>query len=104
MTTAMTANEMVAAVEGNVGREVFVSYLAGNPPTERAIREARRAKMEGMARRHFTGKIHAVKTNKKGEPYLVIATPNRDNESTGEQWNYRSFNPQLGTLLTIEVL
>lgn len=101
----MTEAEMLAALAGvPEGADLFVSYVAGRAPTDRAIREAQRATRAGQARRHFTGKLHRVWRTQKGEAVLTVLTPDRDDERTGAQEAYRTFNPSLGTLLGVTVL
>ena len=101
----LSAVDMVQKLAGvPEGAQVFVSYLAGRPPTGRAIREARRARREGMARRHFTGRLHRVWMTKAGEPVMTVLCDNRDDERTGAKEAYRTFNPALGTMLTLEVV
>lgn len=101
----LSATDMVRKLEGvPEGATVFVSYLAGREPTPRAVRESERARREGYAPRHFFGKLHRVWTSKKGDPILTVLCDNRDDERTGSREGYRSFNPNLGTMLMVEVL
>jgi hypothetical protein len=101
----MDEQAMVAALAGvPEGADLFVSYVAGRAPTERACREARRSEREGLARRHFLGKLHRVWRTQSGETVLTVLCENRDDERTGRQEAYRTFNPSLGTLLGVTVL
>jgi len=101
----MTEREMLDKLNGvPQGAKVFVSYLAGRKPTARAIREAERARREGLAMRHFTGTLTEVRTTKKGEAIMTVLADVRDNEQTGAHEHFRSFNPSLGQLLHVEVL
>jgi hypothetical protein len=93
------------------GALVFVSYLAGRAPTERAIQEAqpyteKQPMGEGMARRHFVGALEGIRTTKNGERVLTILAYNRDSLKNGvrQACGFRSFNPSLGVLLSVEVL
>lgn len=101
----MTEQEMLQKLAGaQQGDTVFVSYLAGRAPNARAIREAERAKREGLAKRHFFGKLESVWTTKKGQSVVTVLCDNRDDERRGTEDGYRTFNPALGTLLSIEVI
>jgi len=86
------------------GAQVFVSYLAGRPPTDRAIREARRAERMGLAKRHYTGTLVSRRLNQKGEIIFTVLSTTRDDERRGTEDGYRTFNPALGTLLSFEQL
>jgi len=87
---------------------VFVSYTAGRPPTERAILEAQRwVQGQGMARRHFVGKLHRVWESKNGDLLLTILCDNRDKilpNGTLAPPNYRTINPNLGKLISLEII
>ncbi len=101
----LSATDMMRKLSGvSEGSQIFVSYLAGRPPTDRAIREARRSRREGIAHRHFVGKFHRVWVTKKGDPVLTVLCTNRDDERTGSQEAYRTFNPAIGTMLTLEIV
>lgn len=86
------------------GAVVFVSYLAGRPPTERAVREAQRAHKMGLNRRHFFGKLESCRTTRKGEFVFTVLCDHRDDERRGTEDGYRTINPSLGTLLSLEVI
>jgi hypothetical protein len=106
---ALTAQEMLAKLEGvEKGREVFVSYLAGRPPTDRAKREAAKADEAydcPIPKRWYQGRLEAVWTTKKGEPVMTLLSTTRYNEDKPDaEGHYRTFNPALGTLLSLEVL
>lgn len=90
--------------QAGVGAQVFVSYEAGRVPTSRAQREARRAVEQGISRRHFVGKVIKFDVNRNGEFYFTILTEERDDERRGKENAFRSFNPDLGVVLTLEVL
>jgi hypothetical protein len=81
---------------------VFVSYLAGRRPSTQALRECSRAGEEGISPRHFTGHFKKVWVTKRGEPVLSVWVEERD--SKGRQGAFRTFNPSLGKLLSLEVL
>ncbi len=106
MPQGMTAQEMLDKLQGvEPGASVFVSYLAGRPPTERAKREAQKADHEGYTKRWFQGKLEKVWTTKKGEPVMTVLSATRYNEDKPDaEGHYRTFNPALGTLLSLEVL
>lgn len=90
--------------EAPEGAVLFVSYRAGRAPTERAEREAARACREGIARHHFLGTLASKRVTRRGEFVFTVLCGNRDNEATGEQQGYRSFNPSLGRVLSLEVI
>ena len=105
MRTPMTEKEMLEKLEGvPEGSTLFVSYLAGRPPTARAIREAERSRREGIARRHSVGKLERVWVTKKGEAVLTVLCENRDDERRGTRDGYRTYNPSLGQLLSVELV
>lgn len=102
---AMTGKEMVKALTGVPrGAKVFVSYDVGREPTVRAIREADRARREGLANRHFIGYLTEVRTTKRGDSIFTVLCDNRDDERRGAKTGYRTFNPSLGQLHGVEVL
>jgi len=86
------------------GATLFVSYLAGREPTERAVREAGRAETEGMARRHLFGTLVSRRTTRRGDFVFTVLCDNRDDERRGTLDGYRTINPNLGSLLTLEVI
>lgn len=89
------------------GSLLFVSYKAGKPPTDRALLESERAvHVEGMSKRHFVGTFESLWVTRKGATVLTIMAFNRD-KMTGDglvEGGYRTFNPELGELLTLEVI
>lgn len=97
-------NAMKALVGVPEGALLFVSYVAGREPTDRAVREAERSRREGIARRHFVGKLASQRVTKKGEYVFTVLCDNRDDERRGTRDGYRTFNPSLGNLLTVEVV
>lgn len=103
---ALTAQEMLDRLNGvGKGQRVFVSYLAGRPPTARAEREAQKADDEGYSKRWFEGVLEAVWVTKKGQPVMTVLSTTRYNEDDpSAEGHYRTFNPALGQLLTLEVL
>ena len=105
----LNEKDVLATLDGlGVGSVLFVSYEAGREATDRAIQESQRALDAGIASRHFVGTLEAVKVNKKGETYFLVYTLERDRRvlETGEleAGAYRSFNPSLGKLLSLEVV
>ncbi len=88
------------------GSIVFVSYTAGRRPCPQALRECARAVDEGLALRHFTGKLEGVHKAKNGQYYFTVWVEERDSAKDGSltPGNFRAFNPSLGTLHTLEVI
>ena len=104
---AMTAQQMLDALQDvPPGTEIFVSYLAGRPPKERAVREAKKAEDEGYNKRWLQGRLERVwTTKKKQEPVLTLFTYTRYNEDQpSAEGHYRTINPALGQLLSLEVV
>jgi hypothetical protein len=102
----ISAQEMLTRLNGvQKGQRVFVSYVAGRPPTARAEREAQKADDEGYSKRWFEGSLESVWVTKKGEPVMTVLSTTRYNQDdpTAEA-HYRTFNPALGCLLTLEIL
>lgn len=100
----MTPEQMKDALKGvSPGQTLFVSYLVGREPTERAIREALPHTTNPFrSRRHFVGEFANVRTTKNGDEILTIHAQNRN---TGDKpGGYRSFNPRLGQLLGLTIL
>ena len=99
----MTAQQMEDALNGVApGAMLFVSYVAGREPTALAIDEARpHTENPTRSRRHFVGTLSSVWTAKNGDPIMTIKAHNRGLDTKGA---YRSFNPNLGTLLSVQVL
>lgn len=102
----ISAYEMLQKLNGvPEGAEVFVSYVAGGKVTERAKREARKAKDLGVSTRWLSGKVVSLRQSKAGDPILTIFTALRYDERTGSSsGNYRSINPNLGQLLSLELI
>ena len=105
-TMALSAQDMVALLDGvPPGTEVFISYLAGRKPTDRAIREAEKASDEGYNKRWLQGRVERVWTTKKQEPVLTVFAYTRYNEDDkSSEGHYRTINPALGKLLSLEVV
>ena len=102
----MTSEEMVLKlITVPKGTNVFVSYHAGNPPTLRAKLEATKADHEKYNRRYYYGELESLRTNKEGQPVFTIKTLTRYNiKDLKAEWNYRSFNAEVGELLGLEVI
>ena len=103
----MTEAEVETRLEGVLpGTEVFVSYVAGGrAPTARAMFEATKADNLGYSRRWMHGQLHRVFRNKRGELAVCVFTYGRYNADNPEaEGHYRTFNPSLGAVLTLEVL
>jgi len=100
---ALTAKEMAEKLEQIAeGDTVFVSYIAGRKPTERAVQEAQKAEDEGYVRRWFAGKLQGKWTTKKGDSVFCIYSHTRYNaKDPNAQGHYRTFNPNLGKLLAV---
>ena len=59
-----------------------------------------------MARRHYVGTLENLWITRKGEQVLTVLAYNRD-RLTGDglvEGGYRTFNPLLGELYTLEVI
>lgn len=101
-----------AAVEARLlaappGSQLFVSYLAARspPPADRAVLEAGKARDEGYSRRWLQGRLEGVYRNRRGELYATLFTHTRYNlDDPAADGHFRSFNPRVGTVLTLEVL
>ena len=102
----MTAQQMVAKLSGvEKGQRVFVSYIAGRRPTARAEREAAKADDEGYCKRWFEGSFESVWITKKGHPVMtVLSTTRYNDEDPTAEAHYRTFNPVVGQLLSLEIL
>lgn len=102
----VTADEMVEILKhAGPGSTVFVSYTAGRPPKPRAVREAMKAADEGYPRRWFLGRLESKWTTKAGDPVITVFTTTRYNELDPEaDGHYRTLNPNLGHILTLEVI
>jgi len=100
----VNGKQMVAALKDvPLNSTVFVSYLAGRRPGPQARQEAARSVSEGINPRHFTGKFRGIYfTQKWKEPVLTLWVEERD--SDGKRGAFRAFNPQLGRMLTLEVV
>jgi hypothetical protein len=89
------------------GTTLFVSYLAGRKPTERAIVEAtRHTTNPTRPRRYYLGELSSVWQSQKGDWILTMKVFNRDtlqNDGSLEEGGYRSFNPDLGRLVLVDV-
>jgi hypothetical protein len=85
------------------GSELFVSYLAGRPATPLAQQQAKRAEAEGISRHHFTGALSSLWFTSRGEVVFTLIVNERDN-AAGTPGAYRTFNPNLGDLLALEVI
>lgn len=89
------------------GTTLFVGYLAGRKGSGTAAAEMHRAvNEEGINPTHFTGTLEGIKTTKKGDVVLLLWVNERDSVGPDgpKQGNYRMFNPNLGTLRTLEVI
>lgn len=102
----MTESEMDQVLTNvPTGSLVFVSYKAGRPPTERAVREAQRARDEGLPGRWHVGQLCDVWTTKKGHRVMRVFSDTRDTEKTGmSRGAYRTLRPSLGQLLGLKIL
>jgi hypothetical protein len=87
------------------GTELFVSYHAGRKSTDRAVREAQKADDIGIPKRWFEGKLQRVWRTKKGQLVLCVFTYTRYNDQDpAAEGHYRTFNPSLGEVLSLEVV
>lgn len=105
---SMTERQMIEALaECGRGSLIFASYKAGRPPTDRALLESERATVEeGHARRHYVGTFESLWVTRKGECVMTIMAYNRDRVVDGHlvEGGYRTLNPQLGELYSLEVI
>jgi hypothetical protein len=105
---ALSETQMDQILEGaGPGSLVFISYLAGRPPTEKAQIEAQRASKEGLARRHALGHLSEVWTTKEGDRVVRIFAQTRDTLQKNGLLTlgaWRTYNPSLGRLLSLEVI
>ena len=88
------------------GSLIFVSYKAGRPPSERAVREAQRHTKDSP-RRYYTGRLESVWQASNGDWILTMEVFNRDTlqpDGTLKEGAYRSFNPNLGELILVQAL
>lgn len=103
----ITQQEMVKRLEGcRPGTLLFISYNAGRSAGVRAIEEAQIAIENGINLRHFTGTLESIKTTKRGEVVLTIFTTERSSQGSSghESGAFRCFNPNLGTMRTMEII
>jgi hypothetical protein len=102
---AMTTEEMLRKLEGvREGSELFISYVAGRTASAKARAEARVSDEMGISPRHYVGTFKAINMNRHGEVTMTVFVANRDNSVTGEVGAFRTFNPSVGRLLTLEIL
>jgi len=105
----MNDSEMVQNLNGvPEGSLLFVSYLAGRKPTEKAVREAiPHTTNPARPRRYFVGLLHRVWDAKNGDPILTMWVFNRSTENKSgalSSGGWRSFNPRLGKLIVLDVI
>lgn len=84
------------------GTRLFVSYVAGGKTTDRAIREAREAREDGLSLRHHEGTFESLHVTKRNE--LVFTMRSECRRDANGAPAYRTFNPNLGQLLSLEIL
>lgn len=105
---AMTTKQMIAKLRGvGHGSILFVSYEAGVAPKKQARAEAEYAtQVLGCSRRHFVGSFEGLTVTQTGETVLTIRAFNRDRtvERGMVEGNWRTFNPNIGQLLSLEVI
>lgn len=100
----LNEQDMLNILSGtSAGSVVFVSYLAGRPPTARALQEAQPAIDAGLNRRHFVGTLEGVRWTKQNQLVMTVLCDNRYHAHT-QSPRYRTFNPSLGRLLFLAVL
>jgi hypothetical protein len=107
-TEMITEKEMLQTLTDCApGTTLFVGYTAGHKGGKNSEIEMHRAvNEEGINPTHFTGTLEGIKTTKKGEVVLLLWVNERDSVGPDglKQGNFRSFNPNLGTLRTLQVL
>lgn len=101
------ANDMLAKLDGvEEGDILFVSYIAGRAPTEKAIAEAvRHTEDPKRPRRYFLGEMVSVWQAQNGDWILTMRVYNRDTiqkDGSLKEGGYRSFNPSLGEMILID--
>lgn len=96
----LNAND-IAALLANANEQtiVHIEYRAGKPANDRGIKEYAEASDWNKPSTHYTGHFVGMKKNKFGELVLTIWCHNR-----GETGSYRSFNPNLGSVLLVKVV
>ena len=103
----MTQDEMVAIADGIVGATIFVSYVAGRKPTDRAVEEATpHTEDPKRPRRYLFGRLTSVWQNRFGEWCLTLFAENRDTIKNGIRFEggHRTINPLLGQLIVLDVI
>jgi hypothetical protein len=103
----MTETEMVRIAEAARGATIFVSYVAGREPTDRAVEEARpHTEDPARPRRYLFGTLTSVWQNRFGEWCLTLFAENRDTVRRGIRYEggYRTVNPSLGRLVVLDVI
>jgi len=96
----ITALQMVQKMKDvPLNSVVFVGYLAGRPAGPQGIKEASKAREQGINLTHYTGQFRGIRVTRKREVIMTVWVQER-----GEAGAYRAFNPALGTLRTLEVI
>lgn len=100
----MDTIQMLQKLQGlQRGAQLFVSYEAGRPSGEVGIAQAKRARIQGIKARHYTGALVNVQMTRRGDITITLFVNERDS-GDGQPGNYRVFNPSLGNLVSLEVL
>jgi ribosomal protein S2 len=103
MITSEMMEEMLKDVEP--GAILFVSYEAGGKPSKRAIREAEKAENEGYPKRWFVGRLTSKRVSQNGDLVITLRTTTRyDEDAPGSDGNFRTLNPRIGRMLSLEVV
>lgn len=77
---------------------VHLTYAAGRPVNAQGKREFNQARDWNKPAREFVGNFVSLKRNKKGEQVLTLFVHNR-----GETGAYRTFNEEVGTILSLSL-
>jgi hypothetical protein len=97
-----TAALLALLANANEDTIVHIAYIAGRPATAKACVEFDAAKDwnadRGVPATTYIGHFAGFKTTKKGDTVLTLFVHNR-----GEAGQFRAFNPNLGTILSVEI-
>lgn len=96
----LNANDLLAALSTATEQTiVHIEYRAGRPANARGVKEYAEASDWNKPSTSYTGHFAGMKTNKWGELIVTIYCHNR-----GKTGSYRSFNPNLGSVLSVQVV
>jgi len=100
MKTRPSTEAIMDALFSNASPEdiVHITYYAGRPAGERALKEFEAAADWNKSAVEYIGNFVSYRLTKSGDPLLTLWVHNR-----GEAGAYRSFNPRLGTITSMFV-